>query len=155
MKGQKTGGRAAGTPNRRSLEIAEILEQNGFDPDSPWKYWARVLKSHLAPLPRRGADKAEQFYQGRELVSDGEAGNHYEPVYARATADMANQAAKGLAPYIRPQLMRVLGTGKNDALVIEFAEDHTKLGTPGKAEKKPQAITMSVTASPKRRVREL
>ena len=77
MKGLKTGGREKGTPNRRSLEIAEVLAQNGFDPDAPWLYWARVLKSHLTPPPkqrtdgRSGVDKAEQFFQGRVTLSDG------------------------------------------------------------------------------------
>src|SRR3990167_1059088 len=129
MKGLKTGGREKGTPNRRSLEIAEVLAQNGFDPDAPWLYWARVLKSHLTPPPKQradgrdGVDKAEQFFQGRVTLSDGEAGTHQEEVWNRATADMADKAAKGLAPYIRPQLMRIQGTGAGGALLIQLEED--------------------------------
>lgn len=152
----KKGGRKKGTPNKRSLEAGAMLEANGFDPDLPWIYWARVLTSAMAKRPMgQQADKAEQFYQGRELVSDGEAGNHYEPVYARATAEMADKAAKGLAPYIRPQLMRVQGTGANGEFVITFEEDPTKQGTPRKGSAGGHKTALRVEVEAKRRVREL
>src|SRR5690349_18304532 len=122
MKGQKTGGREKGTPNKRSLETAAMLQANGFDPDLPWIYWARVLKSHLSALapsreepfergkrPKR--KPAEIFYQGRVVLAGGEGeGTYLEEIYAPATADMADKAAKELAKYIRPQLMRIQGT---------------------------------------------
>lgn len=144
----KTGGRAKGTVNKTSLEAGEMLRANGFDADLPWLYWARVLKSHLAPAPKMskggapgapGADRAEMFYQGRESVGLGEGESEFQEVWARATADMADKAAKNLAPYLRPQLMRVEGSGKGGALVVQFAEDHSQLGRPAKRVDAPAA----------------
>jgi hypothetical protein len=157
MKGAKTGGRKAGTPNKRSLECAAMLEANGFDPDLPWLYWARVLKSHLAPLSKRGPDKAETFYQGRLLVGIGEGAQKVEHIYARATADMADKAAKELARYIRPQLMRIQGTGSGGALVVEFAEDHRGLKGDGKshAGHTGGALTARVTLPHIRKIKPL
>lgn len=113
-------GRQAGTPNKRSLEVAVILEAAGFDPQMPWLYWARVLKSAMTPPPAAavggddddpdieyGEDRAEQFYQGLAPVGLGEGATKLEPIWARATADMADSAAKHLAEYLAPKLKAV------------------------------------------------
>lgn len=123
-------GRKKGTPNKRTVEVLEILEKGGFDPHAPFIYWARVLKSAMTRPPagrasadeeggegvmQYGPDEAEQFYQGVVTVSDGEAGSHIEPIWARASADMALSAAAQLAQYIAP---------KRSAVKIDMKRPH-------------------------------
>lgn len=158
-------GRQKGTPNKSTREARDWMVANGYDPALPLELWCRVLKAGMTPLPKGNKpDKAEQFYMGTQVVSDGkDAGSHIEHIYSRPHLALMLNAADKLAKRLWPELTRILGTGKDDALRIEFAEDHTKLGEPGagKAGKPPTggggraAITMSVSAAPKRRVREL
>lgn len=54
--GRKTGGRVAGTPNRRTLEVTERLEALGCD---PIEGMARIAMDMAAPLELRGRMYAE------------------------------------------------------------------------------------------------
>lgn len=109
-------GRKKGSLNKRTVEVLEILQRNGYDPHAPFLYWARVLASAMRSKPAKGADKAEKFYQGVITISDGsEAGAHVHEVWARASADMANAAAANLAQYIAP---------KRATVRIDFRKPH-------------------------------
>lgn len=90
-RGLKTGGRVAGTPNRRTTELVVRLEALGCD---PVEGMARIAMDPESPLELRGrmyAELAGYLYPKRRAV-EGSAGDgprvtfhfHNEPERERA-----------------------------------------------------------------------
>lgn len=68
MRGEKTGGRKAGTPNRKTREVAELLAELGCD---PIEGMARIAQNPKASLELRGrmyAEIAPYLYAKRKSV---------------------------------------------------------------------------------------
>lgn len=97
----KTGGRLAGTPNRRTVEVLETLRAAGFSAEMPFLYWARVLRAGLAPRTA----KAEKF-----LIGHDESG---APIWDRPSPAMMQDAARELAAYTAPKLKAIELSGAN------------------------------------------
>lgn len=156
-------GRQKGTPNKSTREAREWMEANGYDPALPLDLWCRVLKAGMTPLPKGNKpDKAEQFYMGTQVVSDGkDMGSHVEHIYSRPHLPLMLNAADKLAKRLWPELTRILGTGENGELKILFEEDPRIQGKPhasgGSAPQTPAVrVSFQPQAAPKgRRVREL
>ncbi|MFN0318448.1 MAG: hypothetical protein ACKVQA_25765 [Burkholderiales bacterium] len=74
-KGQKTGGRQKGTPNRRTMELAERLDLLGCD---PLEGMARIAMDSETPPELRGrmyAELAQYVYPKRRAVDPGDTRN--------------------------------------------------------------------------------
>ena len=72
-KGHKTGGRTAGTPNRRTQEIQELLESLGHNPIEAMVQIANNPKASLELRGRMNAELATYLYPKRkamELAAD-------------------------------------------------------------------------------------
>jgi hypothetical protein len=93
--GERRGGRKKGTPNRRTVEVLQVLQANGYDPELPFLYSAQVLKEGMKSRNAR----AKQF-----LVLLDKDGNE---VWSRPTAGMMESARNHLSQYVAPQLSRV------------------------------------------------
>lgn len=91
--GEKTpgSGRAAGTPNRRTVEVMETLQAAGFNPDAPFLLWAELLTEGMKPQ----GDENKTYLVGH----DNEGG----AIYGRPPLTLMHQAAKELASYIAPK----------------------------------------------------
>jgi hypothetical protein len=73
--GLKTGGRKKGTPNKRTMELAERLEAMGCD---PLEGMARIAMDPESPPELRGrmyAELAQYVYPKRRAIDTGETGN--------------------------------------------------------------------------------
>lgn len=89
--GEHRGGRAAGTPNRRTVEVLATLSARGFDPDAPFLFWAEVL--------REGRKHANDATVKKYITSFFEGA----PVWSRPTLTLMLDAARELAAYVAPK----------------------------------------------------
>lgn len=94
--GRKTGGRVAGTPNRQTKEIGEILESLDCD---PIQGMAEIAMSAQASLELRGrmyAELAQYVYPKRKAVAVELSGSGGAPgitvIVDGASASSAQQA---------------------------------------------------------------
>jgi hypothetical protein len=74
--GHKTGGRKAGTPNRQTREISELLESLGHNPIEAMVRIATDLNASLELRGRMNAELAQYVYSKRkavEVASDQDA----------------------------------------------------------------------------------
>jgi hypothetical protein len=67
-KGHKTGGRVAGTPNRKTQEIQELLESLGHNPIEAMVQIANNPKASLELRGRMNAELATYVYPKRKAV---------------------------------------------------------------------------------------
>jgi hypothetical protein len=73
--GRKTGGRTAGTPNRKTQEVRELLESLGCDPIRGMATIAMNLDATLELRGRMNAELAGYLYPKRKAVEhSGEFG---------------------------------------------------------------------------------
>ncbi len=89
-KGAKTGGRKAGTPNRKTQEQITAVVSTGI---TPLEYLLQVMR---APLPPEVLDQVQQDPKGIETLA----------VLAN-WHDRRIDAAKAAAPYVHPKLSQV------------------------------------------------
>jgi hypothetical protein len=68
MRVKKTGGRTAGTPNRRTVELAERLVELGCDPLEGLALTAADLTTDVALRARVYADLLPYLYPRRKAV---------------------------------------------------------------------------------------
>ncbi len=66
--GQKTGGREAGTPNRKTKEVADLLSSLGHNPIEAMVRIARNPKASLELRGRMNAELAHYVYPKRKAV---------------------------------------------------------------------------------------
>lgn len=71
--GRKTGGRAAGTPNRKTEEIAELLKTLGCNPIEGMAKLAENLENSPELRGRMYAELAQYIYPKRRSVEHGGA----------------------------------------------------------------------------------
>jgi hypothetical protein len=71
--GRKTGGRAAGTPNRKTQEVAELLESLGCNPIEGMARIAMHPKTKLELRARMFAELAGYVYPKRKAVEHSTA----------------------------------------------------------------------------------
>jgi hypothetical protein len=69
--GRKTGGRAAGTPNRKTREVAELLDRLGCDPIAGMVQIAQNPEASLELRGRMFSDLAQYIYPKRKAVELG------------------------------------------------------------------------------------
>jgi len=72
--GRKTGGRLAGTPNRTTRDVQELLESLGCDPIEGMARIAMNPKVRLEVRARMFAELAQYVYPKRKAVEHGGAG---------------------------------------------------------------------------------
>lgn len=73
--GRKTGGRLAGTPNRRTKEIGDLLESLGCNPIEGMVRIAMNPKASLGLRGRMNAELAQYVYPKRKAIEhSGETG---------------------------------------------------------------------------------
>lgn len=99
MKGVKTGGRVAGTPNKRTYDARQLVESMGFDP--------------LEFLVHSAMNNWEALGYEGPTVTKVNMGLEYEE--ERISYDQRLDAAKTVAKYIYPQLKSIEHTGKDGA----------------------------------------
>lgn len=117
--GERTpgSGRKPGTPNRRTVEVMEVLRANKYNPDLPFLFWAELLTEGM-----RGA--GGKLY----VLGYGDKGSMMQGV---VPVPLMLEAAKQLASYVAPRRKMVdVGEGDDAFPDIVFEEDFTQLGTP-------------------------
>ena len=73
--GHKTGGRAAGTPNRKTKEVAELLASFDHNPIEAMVAIARNPKASLELRGRMNSELAQYVYPKRKAIEyTGECG---------------------------------------------------------------------------------
>src|SRR6516162_1107204 len=77
--GHKTGGRKAGTPNRKSREISELLEPLGHNPVEAMVHIATDPEASLELRGRMNSELAQYVYPKRKAVEV--AGDQNAPLY--------------------------------------------------------------------------
>jgi hypothetical protein len=109
---ERYGGRAKGTPNKRTIAALERLRDAGFDPHEAFLYWAEVLRA--TRWPRKSKKRCEVY------LGDGEWG--------RPGPELAMEAARNLAEFVAPKLSRVTMAGDVDnPLTVIFGVDNRSL----------------------------
>lgn len=89
--GGTTGGRKPGTPNRRTVDVIEQLQERDYDPDMPFFYWAEVLKEGMKPQNAT----VKKFLIGHDLFGKAQWG--------RPDLRLMNRMAENLAQYVAPK----------------------------------------------------
>jgi hypothetical protein len=72
--GRKTGGRVAGTPNRKTREISELLDSLGCDPVQGMAEIAMNTNASLELRGRMYAELAQYVYPKRKAIAMEHAG---------------------------------------------------------------------------------
>ncbi len=94
MKGAKTGGRTAGTPNKRTAELTERLAELGCDPLEGLARIAADPATEPALRARVYADLLPYLYPKRKAVElSGFDGGDLRVTWANAIADIAQSPA--------------------------------------------------------------
>jgi hypothetical protein len=92
-KGHKTGGRVAGTPNRKTQEVTELLESLGC---SPIEGMARIAMNEAHPPELRGRMYAElaQYVAPKRKSVEMSAADGYAAEYSIAEELRAARQAR-------------------------------------------------------------
>ena len=93
--GRKTGGRLAGTPNRKTKEVAEILASLGHDPISAMVEIARNPKASLDLRGRMNAELLNYVYPRRKAI---EVSSDTDNVTRRITVHYVDSPEKSEQP---------------------------------------------------------
>lgn len=108
----KTGGREKGTPNKRTQELVDILEEKGFSP-----------ASEIIRLYRRAWKEYRRYDEIYDAIQD-ERTNHEIKVPLTYDAiphlKLALDAAKELMNYVYPKRKAIEITGKNGGPLDAF-----------------------------------
>lgn len=113
-KGRKTGGRTAGTPNKKSEELLEAIRLAVGDKD-----YHPVIQMALVATNN---DVVERWIKVK-------GGEHIQVEEPKFSEELQLQAAKEVARYVAPQLKAVEHSAGEDGLGLNL---HMHLGPPPK-----------------------
>jgi hypothetical protein len=122
-KGRKTGGREKGTPNNKTLEVAAILEEVGWDPIRGMAKLA-MNPRNTPELRGRMFSELAQYLHARRKAIEHTSPEGDTPFKSGLTDEQANRI-DNLAPDELAIFLRVLGyikTGEREQPLPETAD---------------------------------